>query len=463
VGVITRTEWFSQFTSRRFQRLGREFLWIGSGQAAATLGALVGVRLLTGMLSPELYGELALGMTLVILVSQVVLGPLGGAVLRFFAPASEAHEMANFLAALRRLLGKATGVVLLLAVATCLMLLLTGQSNWLWLGIAAFGFALVSGYNCTLDGMQNAMRQRPIVAWHQALASWARFLAAAMMVLWLGATSAVAMLGYVLAGLLVLYSQWWFFRRSVRPTTKLISNGARLPRRWETQMFAYAWPFAIWGTFTWAQMASDRWALQIFASIHEVGLYTVLYQLGYYPITLLTGLMVQLVAPVFFQRAGDASDPSRIRQVHDLNNWLTIVALLLTGIAALLAYTLHGRIFAWLVAPEYRAISWLLPGMVLAGGLFAAGQIAVIYLLSGTKTRSLIAPKIVTSVVGVLMNMVGAAWFGIWGVVVGSIITSGVYLIWILYLVRIRYNQSVNSAVADYQNPSTISKQIGYV
>jgi O-antigen/teichoic acid export membrane protein len=463
VALTTKTEWLSQFISERFQRLGRECLWIGSGQAAATLGALVGVRLLTGILSPDIYGELALGMTLATLVNQVVLGPLGCAVLRFFGPASEGHEVAGFLVALRRLLVRATGIVLLLAVATCLVLLLTGQFNWLWLCIAAFNFALVSGCNSTLDGMQNAIRQRPIVAWHQALASWARFLAAAAMVLWFGATSALAMLGYALASLLVLYSQLWFFRRTLLSRNALFPYRPTSSQHWEAQMSTYAWPFAAWGIFTWAQMASDRWALQMFASTHEVGLYTVLYQLGYYPITLLTGLIVQLVAPVFFQHAGDASDPSRMRQVHDLNCRLTIVALLLTGSAALLGYVLHGLVFAWFVAPEYRAVSWLLPGMLLAGGLFATGQLAVVYLLSGTETRSLLAPKVVMAIVGMLLNMVGAAWLGIRGVVCGSVIASAMYLFWILYLVRTRHNQSVSRAASDHQDLSPFPKPVRYV
>jgi len=442
--VALTTAWLYQFTSERFQRLGREFLWIASGQAAATLGSLVGMRLLTGVLSPDIYGELALGMTLATLVNQVVFGPLGVAVLRFFAPAREAQECANFLAALRRLLARATGVAVLLAVGTCLVLLLIGQFNWLWLSVAACSFALFSGYNSALDGMQNAALQRPIVAWHQALTSWSRFLAAAGMVLWLGAASAVAMLGYLLATLLVLLSQFWFFRRILLPTNGLSADGTASPQHWETQMLAYSWPFAVWGIFTWAQIASDRWALQMFASTREVGLYAALYQLGYYPITILTGLIVQLVAPVFFQRAGNASDPSRMRQIHTLNRRLTMAALFLTGAAALLAFVLHGIVFTWLVAPEYRTISWLLPGMVLAGGLFATGQLAGISLLSGTETRSLLSLKVVTAIVGALLNIFGAAWWGIIGVVGAGVIFSTVYLLWILHLVRSQYNQLVD-------------------
>src|SRR5262249_16009864 len=129
-GCLSR---YCQLTSKRFQRLGREFLLIASGQAAATFGGLVGMRLLTPLLPLNIYGELALGMTVATLVSQVVLGPLATAGLRFFAPARAAYELAHFLAALRRLLTRATGVVLMLALGTCLVLLLTGHVSWLGL------------------------------------------------------------------------------------------------------------------------------------------------------------------------------------------------------------------------------------------------------------------------------------------------------------------------------------------
>jgi O-antigen/teichoic acid export membrane protein len=443
--LIENTFGLSSDKLARVQRLGREFFWIVTGQAVAVIGSLVGVRLLTGVLSPDVYGELALGITLATLVNQIVLGPLAAPVSRFFAPAREKGELASFLTALRKLFAQATGIVLLIAGVVCLVLLLTGQFKWLWLGIAAFGFALLSGYNSILDGIQNAARQRSVVAWHQALASWGRFLMAVGMVLWLGATSTIAMLGYGLATLLVLISQFFFSRRILH-MSGASSTETMLSRRWQNQMFTYAWPFAAWGIFTWALLASDRWALQIFASTRDVGLYAVLFQLGYYPISLLSGLMVQLVSPIFFQRAGDATDASRMRQVYAINWRFTMATLILTGISTLLAYALHGYIFRWLVAPEYRSVSWLLPGLVLSGGFFATGQFASLSLSMGNEMRDLIAPKIVTAIVGVLFSFIGAAWRGVTGVVLAGILFSVTYMIWIMRLTMTRREQFVGYA-----------------
>lgn len=432
--LTVRTKWLSKLLSERFLRIGREFLWISAGQAAAVLGALVGVRILTELLTPEAYGQLALGMTAATLVNQIALGPLSSSAMRFYTPAREAGALRSFLAAVGRLVGKATLAIALVAMLLGVGLVFMGQSHWLLLCVLAVCFALLSGYNSVLSGIQNAARHRTIVALHQGMQSWGRALSAWVLVVWLGATSASAMLGYVLAMLGVLVSQAVFFRR-IAPF-----GGGPLPfeqaavHKWQRQVFTYAWPFAAWGVFAWAQLVSDRWALQFFGSTYDVGLYAVLYQIGYYPISLAATLVVQLVAPVLFQRAGDASSTERMARVYNLNWRLTWAALGLTLLAFLTALAIYDFVFRVFVASAYASVAYLLPWMILSGGLFATGQTAALTLLSSLESRMLMWPKVVTAVVGVGLHIAGAAFFGVVGVVAAGLVFAATYLIWILAL-----------------------------
>jgi O-antigen/teichoic acid export membrane protein len=434
-----------RLTSSRFRRLGREFLLITLGQAAVVLGALFGVRLLTGLLSPDVYGELALGMTVATLIGGTLFGPLGSGATRFFAPAREAVALQSYFMAVKSLMLWATGGVLLLALIVCLGLAASGHSQWLGLGLAALCFALFSGYNSVLNGMQNAARQRAVVALHQGLASWGRFLLAAGLVVWLGASSTIAMLGYAMAILVVLVSQSWFFRKTLAPGRDGFATAQPAQGQWRADMFAYAWPFATWGVLTWTQVASQRWALQLFSSTRDVGYYAVLYQLGYYPITIVTTLMVQLVSPVLFQRAGDGCDKARMAHVYALNWRLVYIAGGLTALAFLPVLWLHDRVFAVLVAPEYASVSHLLPWMLLAGGLFATGQAASLSLMSSLESKRLLAPKVVTAVLGIVVSYVGAALFGTAGVVGGGVLFGIVYLIWVLAITVGQHRQFVRS------------------
>jgi len=82
------------------------------------------------------------------------------------------------------------------------------------------------------------------------------------------------------------------------------------------------------------------------------------------------------------------------------------------------------------------AASHLLPWVVMAGGLFSAGQVLSLNSFVELDSRSLLIPKIVTAVLGVGCNFAGARYFGSDGVVAGLLAFSVVYLVWILILVR---------------------------
>ena len=412
--------------SERFRRLSKEGIWVIFGQAMAVIGSIVGVRLLTELLDPSAYGELALGMTMAAIVNQTVFGPLSSGVTRFYAPAVEHGELGGYLRAVRHLVLLATGIVMLIIMAAVVSLLVTGQAEWIAIAFVALIFATLSGYNAILSGIQNAARQRSIVALHQGMEPWGRFLAAAGLIVLLRATSTVAMIGYAIGVTLVLGSQYIYFRR----LNKQSATEADKEVIWQNKIRQYSWPFSIFGIFTWAQLASDRWALGVFATTEDVGLYAVLFQLGFYPMSMTTGIAMQLLAPIFYQRAGDGSDDCRNANVNKLSWRLTGLVLGLTGVAFCVAFLFHTVVFRLFVAKEYSSVSYLLPWMLVAGGLFAAGQTIALNLMSQMKTQEMIAAKITTALFGITLNFAGAYFYGIGGIVMACVLFSVIYFIW---------------------------------
>jgi O-antigen/teichoic acid export membrane protein len=414
--------------------LGREALWVGLGQALAAGAGLFGVRVLSGLLDPSAYGRLALALTFAALIQQLLLGPLAAGLLRFFAPAQEAGALEAYRRAGLALFAGATLRLAAVTAAIGAVLLVTGRVRWVGLLAATLAFALFAGYNGAADAVQSAARQRAVVAMHQGVGQWLRVASGAGLAWLVAPIASLVMLGYALASSLVFVSQQAFLRR-------LLGRSRREPPPpreavWSSRIRNYASPFALWGLFTWAQGASDRWALQLLDSTASVGSYAVLYQLGYYPIALLTNSMVQMLSPILFRRAGDASDAARMDEVRRLGGRILAFSFALTALGGLLAQWLHDPIFRLLVAPPYRAVAPLLPLMVVSGGLFASGQVAVLSLLSDTRTDPLIRPKIVTAVLGVVLNLAGAWLFGLRGVVGGVLVFSAAYLAWILRLLR---------------------------
>jgi O-antigen/teichoic acid export membrane protein len=178
--------------------------------------------------------------------------------------------------------------------------------------------------------------------------------------------------------------------------------------------------------------------LEAFASTQDVGLYAVLFQLGYTPIALATGMAVSFIGPILYQRSGDATSHSRNANVHRLAWRITLVCLTLTLVAFLVTLGLHEWLFRFLVASEFRVVSYLLPWVVLAGGLFAAAQMLALKLLSDMRSTAMLWAKIVTAVVGIALNIYGAAIAGASGVAFAALAFSVVFFVWMLHLCRPR-------------------------
>ncbi len=286
----------------RIHRLLAEGGWVVSGQIASVIGALVLVRVLTEYLDPAQYGELALGLTLAGLVNQTILGGITNGIGRYYSIAAEKQDLGAYLLATRYLLAYATAAVLAIALILIAGLYWLGYSQWIGLAAAALIFSVLSGYNSALGSIQNAARQRAVVAFHAGLDAWLKILLAVGVLLWLGTSSTAVVIGYTSSSLLITLSQLFFLRRTTPNRYASISRH----QRWTPRIWAYSLPFATFGIFTWMHQISDRWALQAFATANDVGQYSVLFQIGYTPISLVSGIALSFLGPILYQRSGDA-------------------------------------------------------------------------------------------------------------------------------------------------------------
>ena len=411
------------------------------GQLLAVAGTLISIRVFTELLNPYTYGQLALGLTIATLVSQTVFGPLSNGATRFYVIAVEQNDVVSFLDVIRRQVFYASIIVVFVVLIVVTTLIYTVELEWVGITISALLFALVSGYNSTLSGVQTAARQRTIVALHQGMDAWLRLFVVFVCISYFGPSSVVAITGYAIAIFLVLVSQYLFFHKTIIKSV----TGQRKENTWQKQVWLYSWPFAIWGVFYWAQSASDRWALEMFSSMEDVGLYVVLFQLGYYPIMLLSNIVSQFLAPIFYQRAGDASESKRNEVVRRLSLKVTVIILVITGLGFLITLYVHEMVFNIFTSPGYEVVSHLLPWMVLVSGLFSAGQALSLNLMSLMKTHLMMKVKIITGSLAVVFNFCGAYWYGNLGVVFAGLLSSALFFLWMLVLTMKKTNQLVNN------------------
>jgi O-antigen/teichoic acid export membrane protein len=437
----------------KFKQYIKESIWVVLGQFVTLVGSLVLVRVITSYLTPNEYGQLALSLTVVGLISQIAMNSVSASIGRFLPVALTRQDLPNFTLASHKILFMTAVLSLAFGLLLSCILWYAHHEDWAILCFLGFTFATISLYNFTANTVQNAVRNRSIVALHTSLETWLKVLFGATTVLMLGATARSALIGYLFAVSLVLLSQWFFLKytfvnkSSIGLTNTQPTQGAS---QWQYDIWQFAWPFATWGVFTWAQQVSDLWSLKVFTSTAEVGLYTVIFQLGYAPIILLNTVVQVLLGPILnqkieFTKNKLSSDSEQIssnlltslqnsKSVHHTTWVATSLSLVLTTFIFIFVVNTHEWLFSFLVAPEFRSASIYLAYMILAGGFFSAGHMLSLKLISEFNAKSMLAVKIVTSIIGLILNILGASLYGIVGVISSMIILSLYYFFWMAWL-----------------------------
>lgn len=409
-----------------------ETVWLGVGRALAALGAIASIRILTDVLPPAAYGDLMLGMSGAMLAQALLFSPISTTLQRFYSASQENQTGGGYWRAAVFAINLTNGLVLLVGLALALALTATGHQDWGPLVAAATIFAVCGGFAGIFDGVQNAARNRRLVAMHQVFDQWLRIGMAIVLTTLAGASGWAGMAGFAAAAALTAVSRWWFFQ----PQRQLFRAQAGSARESRSEMAGYAWPFVCWGFCFWATHACDRWTLRLFSDAAEVGYYAVLFQLGVYPLQLLTDLIQQLLGPIFFSRAGDGRDRLRMQSLFSLQWRILGVTFPLVMAATAAAWLLSDWILYIFAAPAYHGCAPLLPVMTLAGGLAAATQVASLALISGRNVRPLLPVRVGGSILICVLCGIGGAWMGTTGIVWSLLAGHSVMCLWTLWLIR---------------------------
>lgn len=410
-----------------------EGAWVVAGQATVAVIMLAQVLLLTRFLTATEYGELALGLTVTSLFGQIIFGGLSEGYGRYLPTLEGQAAYQQFFSAIKRLATKALGVAACLSVMTLATVMLFGGSQWLGLIAASCLFACLSGLNGMLTALCNAGRHRKIVAVHSVAEGVLRMVFLVLLVNFGLATPVTILLGFCLATGLTLSSQAVFVLRvfNVNP----VGPESRQASAWEGRIWTYSWPFVAWGFFTFIQQSADRWALGAFGALEEVGLYSVIFQLGYAPMALGYGIAATLLSPILFKRFGNTPFPGNNAGASLVVRQMTASILLLTFILVLIFIVWHDALFALLLPEAYQSVSSLLPWMVLAAGVFSAGQSQALELMGLSASRRLLVPKIGTAVISAAGYAFFAEMFGLTGVVAVLNGSSVLYFCWVVFAV----------------------------
>ncbi len=394
-----------------------------AGQVFVALGIFANLFALGRLLTPAEYGVVALGLALSGVFQQSLWGPLSNAMSRFYSASTESGSTRALLGEgfhLARVLSLSSVVIAGLCVGISSVL----NATWGKIVLVAVVLSMGYGFTTTLDALQNAARNRTVYAGHQVLGQVLRLIFATSLILLVARTGMAALIGYALGSAATSLTATFLLRRIRRdaPLRNPVETDS-----WRSTLRKYAFPFATWGLLSGLQAASDRWSLRAFCTGEDVGLYSAAYQLGYYPVVLVGMAVSQFVMPILFQKAGDGTDVARLKACFEAVRTLTRLALF-AGLGVVAASVLmHKTVFTLFFGPNYAAAASLWPISIASGTLFIAGQYAAAVVYSFGKSHLLILPFGGTAIVGILLNLGGAALGGIEGVNWAVFVTSLFY------------------------------------
>jgi len=429
---------------KKFWILSSEAGWVFFGQAGTAIAGLVGIKLLTHVLDPSEFGRLALANTIMALIGINFFGPFGQGLMRYWAISKDRGGLDAFCAVANRLAKHITLVTLSITVICFFILSLLRNLDWAILVTLSLLIGVSAGFLSLRTSIFTAARQRQRTAILNISNAFLRPLVATALVLLVVANANVALVGYLLAALFLLFITERLYSQITwesSPYHFKFNPAAPLFRTLRKEIISYSWPFLIWGIFGWIHMSCDRWSLQTFHGSGVVGSFAIVSLLATYPLNLGSDFLIALFSPIAFQRAGDLTNTSSLASANRILALTTVIYIL--GAALLIGFFAFSyRTLILFVSNEsFSKFSHLLPALTIAWGFFFLGQILTQFGLLFNRPNIYIMPKITSSLLAAATTFYLSPRTGPVGVICGLAIAGVTYAAW-CFIIAFKLNLS---------------------
>ena len=400
----------------------RHILPIALNQLGALLFGLIGIKLISQLVSPGVYGAYALFLTLTQLGPMLTHSGLSNHAARYWQrerPQAGAYAWFLWVRSWR----DAVWLGPVLAMTGAGLLLAQKEIVWIWLLPLLFLSNVVTGIQTIALAALNASERFWRMFWLGTIASGARVFLPLVAVMATSATLLHLCLGFTAHALLVLaciVALFWWVRRPDR-------REVETERRWRTELRDYGRPYILMGVGAWLLANADRWIVASFFGEEQAGLFALASGMAAVAPTLALGGLMQVVFPKVFREADAArtrDDWERLAKQCDQMT-LLFLGLSLAGLAGLCV--LGPYMLGWLVAPKYApALVILLPAgcgvitaqvnqfqyLLLQGQHNSSGMVKVMAVVAASKTLGTILAALISwrAVLSWLILSVAVNW-----------------------------------------------------
>ncbi|MEK7762552.1 MAG: lipopolysaccharide biosynthesis protein [Nitrospirota bacterium] len=399
---------------------------LGTSQVVAVLGQLVGVRLLTEVLSPAVFGEASLLLGVAALATSTLINPTLQTLLRHY-PAYVTSGNPSFV---EDVAAKNIWRTAKVALPISLPLLVTAVLfHWITLVDVLLISALVGvdGLRMFQTTILNATSQHGRYGAWQVGEAWGRPLVAYLAVMIGGVRTETVLAAFVVTSA-ALYAV--LGRSTPAPEAGVPPDGAR-----ESELLqnfrTYARPLIPLGVIGWISGMADRYMIGGLLSAKDVGTYVAVYGLASRPMLMLSNIVETAIRPAYYSAVAHKSPTSK----RYLGVWLLTAV---TGAAAmcLIFSFYHQHVSQLLLGQEFREASHLMPWIAVGYGVLALSHISTRICYAHDATRSVLATEAAGACFAVVVGFPLIYLFGLQGAAVAVPIYFGIQLFVSAYLAR---------------------------
>lgn len=391
------------------KRLLNDAFWALSGQLLSALALLIGTRVLTEWVTPDVFGQVALLNGFVALGVAVFSYPFICAGMRLLPECRNQSERAALHKAVLGLTTRFTALAVLLLVAGGAVYDLVMQQGSIGLFmLTALLLAVTVRRELGIQLLIGERKQRGASLW-QTTDSVLRPLLAIALVLWLGTDAGAVLLGYIIASVLS-NTMWAIVHADETPAQKCPIIAPAFKR----QVWRYALPLLPMELIFWLNGVGDRYVIGFMLSAADVGLYAAAYLLINEAFNRSAMVLLRIFQPTYFQAfaEGDANQAFSV-----LKLWLSSV-LVLGSVGGALVFFGKFWVAEGLLAKAYADAAVLMPAIAMGSALNALGTVLAQPLLAKKRPQMILKGRLCGALALIISlplmlheyGLPGAAW-----------------------------------------------------
>lgn len=383
------------------KKLLKDGSWVAIGQIGSIVGTVVGIRILTEYVSPEIYGFLILVLGIIALTQGTIVSPIMQAVFKFYPEYSD-KNLGMLKETVVSIVAERIIIFIFIIVIIIPLIVYNLKIN---LSILFLGFILmiIESIRVLESTFLNAAQNHKIFALISISEAWGRPLAAIIFLTLTNVSVESILIGYVVNSSMVLIIFYAFNKSFIKFTN--INNELK------KKVLKYSKPLTPMAILGWMNGVGDRYLIGAMLGLEQAGLYAAVYGLMSKPFTMASSVVELTLRPLYNQLVAKNQHRDAYRLL--IKWFLTVISLV--GVGLFFISFFDQQIINILLAKQYHSGMSIMIWIAIGYGLLVLSDVFVKVCYAYGYTGRILMIQFVSAVLSFSFSFIGILIKGLLG------------------------------------------------